>query len=255
MVLDVIDTTRPLQIEYQPAVNELIRGLKQGLGSHLHSLYLYGSVARGTAKLGQSNLDVVVVTYHDLGGNKATLFNTLRWRFQSKYPFITDVNMKTAQVEHVASLDSLFSWGFLLHHCAICVYGDNLGDCFGDYEPSWEIAKYWNMDIVDRLSWYREKVARSQTASQAIQAQQQVAKKLLRAAYGVVMHRDNNWIDSPQECGQAFLRYYPDKAQEIHRLSILLGTHVIPKRSVVGILDSFGSWLVKEYQKTEFRIG
>ncbi|HGH8161082.1 TPA: nucleotidyltransferase domain-containing protein, partial [Vibrio cholerae] len=27
------------------------------------------------------------------------------------------------------------------------------------------------------------------------------------------------------------------------------------KRSVVGLLDSFGPWLVSQYQKTEFRIG
>lgn len=255
MVLDVIDPTRPIQQEYQAAVNEMIRGLKVGLGSQLHSIYLYGSVARGTAKPGQSNLDMVVVTYQPIGDNKTTLFNTIRWRFKSKYSFITDVNLKTAAVRQVASLDSIFSWGFLLRHCARCLYGDNLGECFGDYEPSWEIAKHWNMDIVERLPWLRDKVAKAQTHEQSVEAQQQAAKKLLRAAYGVVMPRDKNWIDSPPACGQAFLRYYPEKAKDIQRLTILLGTQVIAKRSVVGILDQFGVWLVKEYQKTEFRIG
>ncbi|MHA2938138.1 nucleotidyltransferase domain-containing protein [Vibrio sp. RC27] len=255
MVLDVIDSTAPLQVEYQPAVNEIVRALKQGLGDNLHSLYLYGSIARGSARPNRSNVDVVVVTHRELGSNKATIFNTIRWRFQTKYSFITDVNIKTALVSEVASLESLFSWGFLLHHCSICLHGDDLGECFGDYEPSWEIAKYWNMDIAERLEWHRDKVAKASSAEQQIEAQQQAAKKLLRAAYGVVMHRDKNWFDDPQQCGHEFLRYYPDKAIEIQRLSILLETKLIPKRSVVGLLDSFGQWLVKEYKKTEFRIG
>ena len=255
MVLGVIDSTRPLQVEYQPVINEINRALNKGLGSNLHSLYLYGSVARGTAKLGQSNLDIIVVTRQELGGNKTALFNTLRWRFQSKYPFITDINLKTALVRDVASLDSLFSWGFLLRHCAICLHGEDLGECFGDYEPSWEIAKYWNMDIGDRLAWSRDKIVKAQSDSEQIEAQKQVAKKLLRAAYGVVMYRDKGWFDDPQDCGQAFLRYYPDKEMDIKRLSILLNSKVIPKRSVIGLLDGFGLWLVEEYKKTEFRIG
>ena len=46
-----------------------------------------------------------------------------------------------------------------------------------------------------------------------------------------------------------------DKKIEVDRLGILLSGRVIPKRSVIGILDGFGEWLVKQYKKTEFRIG
>ena len=255
MPLSVIDGAEPLQEQYQPAVYELIKYLRSGLGDNLHSVYLYGSVARKTARPGYSNLDVVVVTQRDFEQNRATLLNTVRWRFQSRYPFITDIHIQTAQVKEIASLDSLFSWGFLLRHCAICIYGQNLAECFGDYEPSWEIAKYWNMDIADRLAWYREKIAKAQSEAEQITAQQLVAKKLLRAAYSVVMYRDKNWYDDPRECGDAFLLYHPEKQVEISRLGLLLRNKVIPKRSVIGLLDSFGHWLVEEYKKTEFKIG
>ncbi|CSE08611.1 Uncharacterised protein [Vibrio cholerae] len=40
----------------------------------------------------------------------------------------------------MATLEAIFSWGFMLRHCCVCVYGDNLAECFGHYEPSWEIA-------------------------------------------------------------------------------------------------------------------
>jgi hypothetical protein len=69
------------------------------------------------------------------------------------------------------------------------------------------------------------------------------------------MYRDKRWFDDPVECGQVFLTYHPEMQLEIERLGILLAGRAIPKRSVIGLLDSFGNWLVKQYQKTEFRIG
>ncbi|MCG3721956.1 nucleotidyltransferase domain-containing protein [Vibrio cincinnatiensis] len=255
MTLSPIDPNQPFQLQYQPAINELVNYLRAGLGKQLHSVYLYGSVARKTAQPNASNLDVIVVTYESIEQNRTTLLNTIRWRFQKRFPFITDVSVKTALVSQVASLDSLFSWGFMLRHCSVCVYGDNLAECFGDYETSWEIAKHWNMDVEDWLHFYRDKIAKANTAQEQGSAQQIIAKKLLRASYSLVMPQDKNWFDDPKTCGTHFLRYFPEKQKEIERLTILLSGKVIPKRSVIGLLDSFGPWLIKQYQKTEFRIG
>ncbi|MCG3728233.1 nucleotidyltransferase domain-containing protein [Vibrio cincinnatiensis] len=255
MTLSPIDPNQPFQPQYQPAINELVNYLRAGLGKQLHSVYLYGSVARKTAQPNASNLDVIVVTYESIERNRTTLLNTIRWRFQKRFPFITDVSVKTALVSQVASLDSLFSWGFMLRHCSVCVYGENLAECFGDYEPSWEIAKHWNMDVEDWLHVYRDKIAKAQTKEEQVSAQKMIAKKLLRASYSLVMYQDKHWFDDPLRCGESFLRYYPEKQKEIERLAILLSGKVIAKRSVIGLLDSFGPWLVKQYQKTEFRIG
>jgi predicted nucleotidyltransferase len=255
MQIPVIDPKQPFQADYQPAVIDLVKFFKAGLRDNLHSIYIYGSVARKTAHYDQSNLDVVIVTHRSFGDNRATLINTLRWRFQKSYPFINGIDIQTPLVKEVATLDSLFSWGFLLHHCAVCIYGDNLGDCFGDFEPSWEIAKHWNMDIADWSRYYRDKLAKSATPTDQAAVQKVIAKKLLRASYSLVMYRDKNWYDDPLECGMQFLRYHPDKQVEIDRLAILLSGRVIPKRSVIALLDSFSAWLDEQYKKTEFRIG
>ncbi|MDA0147806.1 nucleotidyltransferase domain-containing protein [Vibrio sp. LaRot3] len=255
MILSPIDPKQPLQPEYQAAIKELVSFLRSGVGNNLHSVYVYGSVARKRAKPHRSNLDIIVVTEKDFSETRTTVFNTVRWRFQKSYPHIKDVNFKTGLLSDVASLDSIFSWGFQLRHCAVCVYGEDLSECFGDYEPSWEIAKQWNMDLEDWLAVYRKRFAQAKDEAEQVAAQVQIAKKLLRASYGVVMPRDRNWFDDPIECGKKFLTYHPDKQVEIERLAILLSGRLIAKRSVLGIVDSYGLWLVKLYKKTEFRIG
>lgn len=255
MSLPVIDSKQPFQTEFEPLIREVLMCLKSGLGQNLHSVYVYGSVARKTAVAGKSNLDLVVVTKVAFESNRATLLNTIKWRAQQGYPHVNGVSVRTALVSDVANLDSIFTWGFMLKHCCVCIYGDDLADCFGDYVPSWEIAKHWNMDVEEWLSVYRTKIAQAKSVEEQTQAQTVIAKKLLRASYSLIMYRDKRWFDDPVECGQVFLTYHPEKHLEIERLSILLAGRAIPKRSVIGLLDSFGSWLVKQYQKTEFRIG
>ncbi|TMX47440.1 nucleotidyltransferase domain-containing protein [Vibrio sp. Hep-1b-8] len=255
MHLSTIDPKQAFQPKYQPAIDDLVSFLTSGLGDNLHSVYLYGSVARKTAKPNQSNIDVVVVTHRGFSDLRTTLFNSIKWRFQKTHPHITEISFKTALAQDVASLDSIFSWGFLLRHCAVCVYGEDLSECFGDYEPSWEIAKHWNMDVEDWVAVYRNRIARADKPEEQVKAQRIIAKKLLRASYSLVMYKDKQWFEDPIECGQQFLRYYPDKQVEIERLGILLSGRLIAKRSVLGILDGFGDWLAKQYKKTEFRIG
>lgn len=255
MSLPVIDSKQPFQTEFEPLIREVLMCLTSGLGQNLHSVYVYGSVARKTAVAGKSNLDLVVVTKAAFESNRATLLNTIKWRAQQGYPQVNGVSVQTALVSDVANLDSIFTWGFMLKHCCVCIYGDDLADCFGDYVPSWEIAKHWNMDVEEWISVYRAKIAQAKSIEEQIQAQSVIAKKLLRASYSLIMYRDKRWFDEPVECGQVFLTYHPEMQLEIERLGILLAGRAIPKRSVIGLLDSFGSWLVKQYQKTEFRIG
>lgn len=204
----------------------------------------------------QSGVDVVVVTHRPFEQQRATIVNTVKWRFQKAYPFVKTLSFKTALVGDVASLDSIFSWGFLLRHCSVCVYGDDLSECFGDFEPSWEIAKHWNNDVGDWLASFRHRIASAESDAAQIQAQKGIAKKLLRASYSLVIPQDKYWYDDPIDCGRQFLRYHPGKQLEIERLGMLLVLErAVPKRSVIGLLDSYGEWLVKQYQRTEFKIG
>ncbi|NLS12984.1 nucleotidyltransferase domain-containing protein [Vibrio sp. SM6] len=254
-MLAVIDPKLPFQTEFQPVINDLQLCLRGALGDNLHSIYLFGSVARKTARVGLSNIDVVVVTQRDLAGERATLTNSVKWRVQRHFTQVVGMTLQCTTVNEVASLTSLFSWGFLLKHCAVCIYGDDLAECFGEYELSWEIAKHWNDDVADWLAVYRDKIALANMPAIQSASQFAIARKLLRASYALVMHKEQRWLEDPIACGEAFLRYYPNKAQEIERLTILLSGRVIAKRSVIGLLDSYGQWLSDEYRKTEFRIG
>ncbi|MDP5253538.1 MULTISPECIES: nucleotidyltransferase domain-containing protein [unclassified Vibrio] len=255
MYLSKFSPSSPYQAEFQAAMEMVISFLQSELGEQIHSLYLYGSVARGCAKPGRSNLDMVMVLNRSLGTKQSTLLNTLRWHLQRRHPQVNGLSLKIAQLDQVASLEGVLNWGFLLRHCSTCVYGEDLAECFGDYQPSWEIAKFWNMDLEQWLVHHRRKMAEANDPASLLNTQYQVAKKLLRAAYSLVMHKDQQWFDEPLDCARAFLSYHPEQEVMIKRLILLYLQKPVAKRSSIAIIDQFGQWLGKQYQKTEFRIG
>jgi len=253
--IPVIDPVAPFQEDYRRVIQELVQALESGLGNNLHSIYLYGSVARKCAVPNQSNMDLVVVTRREPDTRFQTLLSTIRWRYKKAFPFITEYSIQFPLVKEVLDIDNVITWGFMLKHCCVCVSGDDLSTRYGEFEPSWEIAKFWNLDIDRWLTSYRQKIAQANNEQEQVRHQMVIAKKMLRASYSLIMHRDKGWYDDPVICGNVFLNYHPNKKTEIERLNILLSGRYVPKRSTIGILDSYGGWLVKKYKKTEFKIG
>lgn len=253
--LSIINSTAPYQKEFEPVINALITHLRAAAGASIHSIYLFGSVARREAIVGKSNLDVTIVTQVALTPKQQTALNTIKWRFNTQYPQITEIAFNIGDMKEVLDLDFIFSWGFWLKHCNVCIFGDDLATRFGTFEPSWEIAKNMNMDVGQWLSTYRTKMISATTVEAQIDPQIKLAKKILRSCYSLVMHKDKGWYDSPVECGEKFLEYYPDKALEIERMNILLQGRRIPKRSVIALFDEFGRWIVDEFERIERKIG
>lgn len=253
--LPLIDKNSPFQVVFEPAIKDLMVHVRSAAPKSIHSIYLYGSVARREAIPGRSNLDVTLITTVPLTNKEQTLINTIKVRFQSKYPQITGVTFNIGTASEVLQLESIFSWGFWLRHCCVCIFGDDLSTRFGDFEPSWEIAKNMNMDIEEWLQVYIKKITASQDINTQVQLQKTIAKKLLRSCYSLIMHKDKGWYDHPILCARKFLEYYPEKQTEIERVVLLLKGRKVPKRSVLVLLKKFGDWVVSEFNNIERRIG
>lgn len=236
-------------------IEDATKWIRASLSTNVHSLYLFGSFATGRAKPHLSNLDLLVVLHREQSGQLNTIKRNIEWRFSQSFPEITGINIRTVTLSEVLSLDNIFKWGFLLKQCCVCLHGDDLTHCFGQFEPNWEISKFWNMNLEETLPSLRKHYVQVTDQKAQFLQQREIGKKLLRAHYGLVLHKHRVWLDDPLQCADVAQHYYPSKQVEIKRLTLLLRPHLIPKRSVVGLLDSHGDWLVKSYKKTEFRIG
>ncbi|UXI02536.1 nucleotidyltransferase domain-containing protein [Photobacterium sp. TY1-4] len=253
--LPVIDGTTPFQDEYLPVLLDAVKQLKAGLGKNLHSIYVHGSVARRAARPGKSDLNLTLILERPLNVSEQSVLSTLRWRIASHHPIIPAVDLKVGELAEVLSLDAIFRWGFWLKHCCLCLYGDDLASRFGCFEASWDIAKAMNGDIKTELSEYRTKIMATKVVANYLDYCEAVARKMLWSCYSLVMHREQRLALSLPQCADAFLRHYPDKALDIERLFILVERTQVPKKASLFMVESFGGWIVAEFDKIDRKIG
>lgn len=82
-----------IQIEFQPVVEVVVGELITQLPKQIDGIYLYGSVPRGTAMLGHSDLDVSVILTAPVSQNELGIFNKLSSSIPKAYPQISKLDI------------------------------------------------------------------------------------------------------------------------------------------------------------------
>ncbi|MGF1687012.1 nucleotidyltransferase domain-containing protein [Photobacterium japonica] len=247
------------QSSLQPQTAAIVRGIIHqftvGLGPVLHSLYLAGSVVRGCAVAGCSDVNITLVVMRDLTPNEQSTIQAIARRAEQQQRFFPHVSVQWVSKQTATSLHAIFEWGFWLKHCCCCVYGDDLSTRFGCFEASWDIARAQNGDIAQQLDDYRHKIMKTQVLSHYLAYCRDIAKKMIWSAYALTFHRSGQWVWSIEEAAELFLTYYPDKSLNIERLFILLSGQQVPKKAVLFMINDFGRWVVTEFDKIDRKIG
>ncbi|MGF1702583.1 nucleotidyltransferase domain-containing protein [Photobacterium makurazakiensis] len=253
--LPTLDSQSPLQTQCHSIVVEAVTQLSSSFGTALHSIYLSGSVARRTATIGDSDLNLTLVLNRALSPAQDALLSTIKYHFANQQKVFTQLSLRVVLLEDVLSISSVFTWGVWLKHSSFCLYGDDLSSRFGCFEPSWDIAKSLNGDIAEQLKGYRQKIMTTKVLASYIGYCQAIAKKMIWSCFSLVLHREKKLALSLDDAAKTFLKYYPEKETEIERLYILCSGQQVPKKAALFMINEFGGWIVTEFDKIERKIG
>ncbi len=121
-----------------------------------------------------------------------------------RYPVISSVDITWLLLDDVLSIATIFKWGFWLKHCSVCLYGTNLGEQFGDFEPCWEIAKLFNDDIASFLIDMQQQIKRTKSMIEYQGYCRSAGKKMLRSCFMLVACRIDGWAYTDQQCADFF---------------------------------------------------
>ena len=104
---------------------------------------------------------------------------------------VRDVGIAIAYYDYTVDPSNYYENAFLKELC-VCVYGEDLGERFGPYKLTSEIAIRFNGDIYDVLA---RTLNRLETASDEDfkTFTQNFARKLIRTYYSMVMVRSQIW--------------------------------------------------------------
>lgn len=232
---------------YVPCIRQSVACLKKQFPEQLHSVYVYGSVARGEAITLKSDLDLIALFEGRLSaGDKAELKNLAGELSQKYRSVVRDVGIAVAYYDYTMDPSNYYENAFLKELC-VCVSGDDLGARFGPYKLTSEIAIRFNGDICESLARTLNKL-NSASNEEIKTISQGFSRKLIRTFYSMVMVRSRIWSTRLHEQAEVFIHHFPDKKSVILTLQEWTEEPPADRETVYELFKREGEWACANFE-------
>jgi hypothetical protein len=232
---------------FAAAVADAVQAYTDHISADIDSIYVTGSVARGLAVAGVSDLNMFTVL--DATVDPDLVFQD--WVEEAEealldqHPCLSDVQLELWPYYYVFNDPAQFSiGGFILKTHSVCMWGSDLWTQLPDYRISLAIANDDLVQIGDDIDGAVEEIKADSSASSVGYWARGAAKHMLRAGFGLVQVEAGVHTRDIDLCCDYFVRYYPDRAEAMQQ--VLDYARQPPDDSVMalGWLESVKSWLL-----------
>lgn len=216
-------------------------------GARLHSAYLYGSVPRGSAIPGVSDLDLLLALPDeptDADRADATLVEAALDR---AFPQISGVGILLASTRTLLSDIERHDAGFFVACLCTPLLGDDLAERLSRYRPTSLLARETNGDLALLLPRWRTRAAHAATDGERRTLSRAVARRIVRTGFTLIMPRWGGWTGDLATSAELFGRFYPERVEQM-RVAAATSRTPSPDPAVLSMLiDDLGPWLTAEY--------
>ncbi|WP_010094306.1 nucleotidyltransferase domain-containing protein [Ornithinibacillus scapharcae] len=231
---------------FQPCIQDSIERLKSLFGAQLHSVYVYGSVARGEAIVRKSDLDLIAMFKGNLDADSIATVKKLGNDLSEKYTtLIREVGIAIAFYDYTLDPANYYENAFI-SELSVCLYGEDLGERFGPYKLTKEIPIRFNGDINKSLSRVLTNFDKA-TESDFKLLTQNFARKLIRTFYSMVMVRSQIWTTRLKEQADVFIHYFPKKQPVLLDLLHWIDEPPTDRQMVIQLFQREGEWASKNF--------
>lgn len=235
----------PVQPEFEPLMADVCQTLSQP-ESGLHSLYLYGSVARGEATPGVSDLDLTLVLNEPPDAHALEQLERIRQTLEQRHPEVTKIDFDIGHRAEVLAPEQNNRWGFWLKHGCRCVWGDDLAPHFERFRPSRDIAQALNGDFQQSLAAYRERIDLASDASERLRLQREASRKLIRSTQTLREQDAPGWPRTLEEHVGGFVQQYPTMRVQVAYFLFEARNPSAEREPFLSRLDAFVAWMVSQ---------
>lgn len=213
-------TAFPLQQAFIPLLEALTAELPRQFPTLIHSIYLYGSVARGEALPGVSDLDITLLLIKPADSGALQRLEAWRQAFQLEQRIVSKVDFDIGSVDEALAPEHHDSWGFWLKHHCRCLWGEDVSAAFSLFRPDRRIALAVNADVRRVLARYREQLLLAEPSSDERRLKREAARKLIRATNILRAEESEFWPTTLTDYAEQLLARYPEQQAEMTYLLV-----------------------------------
>jgi hypothetical protein len=230
---------------YAPVVAGVREAVEAAFGpERLHSAYLFGSIPRGTAVPGRSDLDLLLALHGEpTGADRATADDLLATLLE-RFPLLNGGGVLLFGTERLLSELERYDLGWFVACLCTPLLGPDLAERLPRYRLDGTLARETNGDLADYLSRWRERAA---SGAELTKLSRGAARHVVRTGFTLVMPRRQGWTSDLTESAAAFAQYYPEHGEKMLRAAGIARAGSDDPADLALLLDELGPWLVAEY--------
>ncbi|HRH30545.1 MAG TPA: nucleotidyltransferase domain-containing protein [Candidatus Paceibacterota bacterium] len=230
-----------IQEEWKPLIEDIVAVYKKAYGEHLRQVYIRGSVAKGEAVKGVSDIDTFA--YVDKTPEYLKENNTnreMRKHLEEKYDFVEEIEMGAFPLSDIAD-------DYIILNQSVCVYGEPIE--IPKLKPGKEMSIH-AAGFHNRFSWFEKFLSKEDESDEEIKKGcVWLMKGLLRVGFELTMEREQKYTRDLYRCYETFAKYYPEKELEMREALNLALNPTSDKKEIKMVMDHLGQWLLSEIPK------
>ncbi|WP_369357910.1 nucleotidyltransferase [Streptomyces sp. cg2] len=231
----------------------VVAGLTDRLAGHFPpgrvlSTYLYGSIPRGTAVPGVSDLDALLVLRGE-GPSDAdrAAARAVEAELDAAFPQIDGAGILLITEDRLLGEAERYDWAWFVACLCTPLSGPDVTAGLPRYRPTSLLAREANGDLHRRLPGLRERAAAATAPEERTRLTRGVARNLVRTGFTLVMPRWNGWTSDLAESAEVFGRYYPAHAEQMRAAARAARNPAAYPELLDDLLTGLAPWLADEY--------
>lgn len=233
-----------LEKRWRDVAYYLAKAYKKELGKHVHSVYIRGSVARGLAVDGVSDLDsfaLVKPSFSEkvIRWQKADFQSSIEKELNDKFPFIGDLEMMLATYNEDFKNSRL---AMIVKTQSLLVDGENIFSELKNYKA--------NREMCLNYRWLKEDIdafLKINPQSFTINQCSEMMKMMIRTGFELVIEKVGRFSPDLYICYRDFSKYYPNKESEMRQALIWFLNPVRNKKELDKFVVNFGNWMLMSF--------
>ncbi|MGK3943645.1 nucleotidyltransferase [Streptomyces caeruleatus] len=218
-------------------------------GPRLHSAYLYGSIPRGTARVGRSDLDLLLALRDEPTDADREGVGELGEALDKEFPQIDGAGTLLYSRARLLSDLERHDLGWFVACLCTPLLGDDLAEYLPRYRPDSLLARESNGDLALLLPRWRERLKAADSDETRTRLVRFLSRHLVRTAFTLVMPRWNGWTSDLAEMAEVFAAYYPERAEQLRAAAVLGHAPTADPAVLRAYVDDLGPWLADEYTR------
>ncbi|WP_020615537.1 nucleotidyltransferase [Paenibacillus daejeonensis] len=204
MILQKVINRIEIQSEYKDFVDKYIDHILAEFKDKIHSIYMCGSIPKGTATPFKSDADFTIVCMNTKVVDHERL-SKIKDRLLEEYPVLTKIDTTICSMDDVLSKPN--EWGFWVKIICVCIYGHDVGEEVPPILISPAFILDLNKETKEEVVRIHRLLSNANDNTMKTRYIKGYSKRLIRALYSLVLVDTGVWQDDFSMMKNAIVNY------------------------------------------------